>query len=73
MTKGLTAEEFAQEFINDLPETLAELTNDTQIVFCKNTLQEDPELKILRKKLNKHCYDLIPCEDNGWKLVKLTK
>lgn len=73
MTKGLTAKQYAQEFINDLPETLAELTDDTRIVFCKNTLREDPELKILRQELNKHDYDLIPDGDIDWKLVKLTK
>lgn len=69
----MTAIEFAQEFINDLPETLEKYTNTSSLVFCKDILKEDPELKILRKELNKHCYDLIPCEDNGWKLVKLTK
>lgn len=73
MTKGLTAEEFAQEFISDLPETLEKYTDTSSLVFFKNILEEDPELKILRKELNKLNYDLIPCEDNGWQLVKLAK
>lgn len=66
----MTAEEFAQEFINDLPETLEKYNDKSSLVFCKSILKEDPELKILRKELNKHNYDLIPCEDNGWKLIK---
>ena len=69
----MTAEEFAQEFINELPETLAELKESTRFMFCKNTLHDDPELKILRRELNKLNYDLISDENNDWQLVKITK
>ncbi len=69
----MTPEQYAQEFIDELPEILAELKESTRFMFCKNTLQNDPELKILRRELNKLNYDLIPVENDDWQLIKITK
>lgn len=67
------ANDFAELFIEDLPDILKSKQKDHVLFFDINVLQDDPELKILRKELNKSNYDLIPCEDNGWRPVELVK
>lgn len=74
----MNAEEFANEFIADLPDTLK--THDMEngrFSFCINVYNEDPELKILKSKLNNVGYDLIVDKvlknvwKQNWKLVKI--
>lgn len=71
----MNAEEFAQEFINDLPDTLKHIDiNIGRLGFSKEVFENDPDLKILKKELNKINYDLILDEDPknyGWKLIKI--
>lgn len=69
----MNAYDFAELFIEDLPDLLKSKQKDHVLFFDINVLQDDPELKILRQELNKLNYDLIPCEDNGWNLMKITK
>ena len=76
MTKNLNAEQFADLFIEDLPDTLKDYKEGDQLIFCKNTYKDDPDLKVLKKKLNAIGYDLIVCDeapniDLSWKLIKL--
>ncbi len=72
----MTAEEFAKEFINDIPDRKIKI-DDTLTVFSMSVYADDPELKILRKELNKAGYKLIlekpskkPYEQE-WRLVKI--
>ena len=74
----MNAEEFAQEFINDLPDTLQHMDiNKGKFVFNIEVYEQDPNLEILRKELNKINYDLVSEEDLStktkisWKLVKI--
>lgn len=74
----MDAEEFAEEFINDLPDTLKHMNiNIAKLVFNNEVYEQDPELKILRTKLNKIGYDLLPETDytaeanTSWKLIKI--
>lgn len=72
----MTSEEFAEMFVEDIPDTLGN-ESEANLIFDSSTLNDDPELKILRKKVNEAGYDLIPEEDptknelTNWKLTKL--
>lgn len=55
----MNAEEFAQEFINDLPELLENQIEEQYLYFNVTIYNQDPELKILKTALNKVGYDLI--------------
>lgn len=55
----MNAEEFAQEFINDLPELLENQIEEQYLYFNATIYNQDPELKILKTALNKVGYDLI--------------
>ena len=55
----MNAEEFAEEFINDLPELLENQIEEQFLYFNLNVYDQDPELKILKAALNKVGYDLI--------------
>lgn len=71
----MNAEEFAEMFVEDIPEILKD--NKThELFFDANTLKDDPELKILRNKVEQAGYKLIPEKDpsqvkfQNWLLVK---
>ncbi len=72
----MTAEEFAKEFINDIPDRKTKI-GETLTVFSTSVYIDDPELKILRKKLSDAGYKLIlekPSEEpyeQEWRLVKI--
>ena len=55
----MNAEEFAQEFINDLPELLENQIEEQYLYFNVTIYNQDPELKFLKTALNKVGYDLI--------------
>lgn len=55
----MNAEEFAEEFINDLPELLENQIEEQYLYFNVTIYNQDPELKILKTALNKVGYDLI--------------
>lgn len=55
----MNAEEFAEEFINELPEILENQNEEQFFYFNLGIYNQDPELKILRTALNKVGYDLI--------------
>lgn len=55
----MNAEEFAEEFINDLPELLENQIEEQYLYFNATIYNQDPELKILKTALNKVGYDLI--------------
>lgn len=73
----MNAEEFAVEFINDLPDTLEHMDiNKSFFSFNADVYLEDPELKVLKSKLNEINFDLVPTQignlsSNAWKLIKL--
>ena len=72
----MNAEEFANEFVNEL---LTDLQNpkynltEHSFSFCQNCYKNDPNLKVLKKKLNENGFDIFQeIEDNkSWKVVKL--
>ncbi len=72
----MTPQEFAKEFIKDIPERKTPI-DETLTVFSMSVYNDDPELKILQKELNKAGYKLIlekpninQCEQE-WRLVKI--
>lgn len=69
----MSAKQFAKLFIEDLPDTLKLKQNEHIFLFDDDVFKDDPNLKILRSELNKLNFDLIPYDDEAWKLVKLTK
>ena len=72
----MNAEEFANEFLDALFENLQNpkynLTEHS-FSFCPNCYNDDPNLKVLKKKLNENGFDIFQeIEDNkSWKVVKL--
>lgn len=71
----MTAQEFAKEFINDIPDRNTPIS-ETLTVFSMSVYNDDPDLKILQKELNKAGYKLIlekpskkPFEQE-WRLIK---
>lgn len=72
----MTPEEFAEMFVEDIPSTLGN-ESEANLIFDSSTLNDDPELKVLRNKVIEAGYDLIPEEDptknklTNWKLTKL--
>lgn len=70
----MNALQFAQEFINDLPETITKFNdkNNISFIFNKSVLSDDPNLEILNKELEKLNYKLVK-QDNtdNWVLVKI--
>ena len=68
----MTAKEFAKEFINDLYKR----TTDTRTVFSMSVYNDDPQLKTLRRELEKAGYSLILEKPNKilyeqeWKVIK---
>lgn len=69
----MNAKQFAKLFIEDLPETLKLKQNEHIFLFDNDVLKDDPNLKTLKTELNKLNFDLIPYDNETWKLVKLTK
>lgn len=74
----MNAEEFANEFVADLPDTLKHHDMENgRFRFCINVYNDDPNLNVLKSKLNAVGYDLIvnePLSDvckQSWKLVKI--
>ncbi len=71
----MTAEEFAEMFVEDIPNTLKN-ENEANLIFDSSTLNDDPELKILRNRVEQAGYKLIPEKDpsqvkfQNWLLVK---
>lgn len=55
----MNAEEFAEEFVNDLLESIENHIEEKFFYFSVSIYDEDPELKILKAALNKIGYDLI--------------
>ena len=55
----MNAEEFAEEFVNDLLESIENHIEEKFFYFSVPVYSEDPELKILKTALNKVGYDLI--------------
>ena len=68
----MTAKEFAKEFINDLYKR----TTDTRTVFSMSVYNDDPQLKTLKRELEKAGYSLILEKPNKilyeqeWKVIK---
>lgn len=72
----MTPQEFAKEFINDIPDRKTPI-DKTLTVFSMSVYNDDPELKILQEELNKAGYKLIleksskkPFEQE-WRLAKI--
>ncbi len=69
----MTAKEFAKEFINNL----SKRTTDTRTVFSMSVYNDDPQLKILKRELEKAGYSLILEKPNKipyeqeWKVIKI--
>lgn len=55
----MNAEEFAEEFVNDLLESIENHIEEKFFYFSVPIYNEDPELEILKAALNKIGYDLI--------------
>lgn len=55
----MNAEEFAEEFVNNLLESIENHIEEKFFYFSVPIYNEDPELKILKTALNKVGYDLI--------------
>lgn len=55
----MNAEEFAEEFVNDLLKSIENHIEEKFFYFSVPIYNEDPELKILKTALNKVGYDLI--------------
>lgn len=62
MKKRLDANDFAQMFVEDIPDTLGNEEQCT-LFFDAATLNDDPELKILRKAVSEAGYSLTPTQD----------
>lgn len=62
MKKQMDANKFAEMFVEDIPDTL---DGDKQctLYFDAATLNDDPELKILRKAVSEAGYSLTPTQD----------
>lgn len=75
-TQRLSAQEFADEFINDLQEDSMNI-NEEKFMFSWQVYNDDPNLTILKSKLNKIGYDLILINEAdtitklSWQVVKL--
>lgn len=75
-TQRLSAQEFADEFINDLQEDAMNI-NEEKFMFSWQVYNDDPNLTILKSKLNKIGYDLILINEANtitklsWQVVKL--
>lgn len=74
----MTALQFATEFVNDLLQTDTGLNlTESKFVFNKNTYQDDPELKILKQKLQENGFNLKLvnktkiCQNQEWQVIKL--
>jgi len=71
----MTAEEFAEMFVEDIPNTLKN-ESEANLIFDSSTLNDDPELKILRNRVEQAGYKLIPEKDpsqvkfQNWLLTK---
>ena len=79
LTKGdfiMNAEEFAEMFVEDIPNTLKN-ENKANLIFDSSTLNDDPGLEILRNKVEQAGYKLIPEQDpnkvkfQNWTLTKI--
>lgn len=62
MKQRMDANLFAQMFVEDIPETLDKEEQCT-LFFDAATLNDDPELKILRKAVSEAGYSLTPTQD----------
>ena len=60
--RRMDANIFAQMFVEDIPDILKDGKNHT-LFFDAATLNDDPELKILRKAVNEAGYSLTPTQD----------
>lgn len=69
----MDAYQFAKEFINDIQSGTFDTNKESIVVFNKNILKDDPELKILNSELSKIGFILKPTEKpNDWTLKKLS-
>ena len=74
-SQGLSAEEFADEFINDLQEGKNIINQN--FMFSWQVYKEDPNLTTLKSKLNKIGYDLKlikkeePLSNQEWQAIKI--
>ena len=73
----LTAQEFAEEFINDLNESLENTKLEEQnFMFSWQVYEEDKDLTVLKQNLNKIGYDLKLSKKSTttarqeWQLIK---
>ena len=74
----MSAEQFANEFINDLLETDTGFNLETSnFAFSKDTYTADPNLNVLKQKLQENGYELKLKKQNEvenkqvWQLIKL--
>ena len=74
----MTAEQFANEFVNDLLEDLQNPKFDLSkkfFVFYDNVYVDDPNLQILKTKLNEINFDIVldnvKDNDKFWKVFKI--
>ena len=76
--QSFTAQEFAEEFINDLPELLKTFDlNQSRLHFSEANYIIDPNLNYLKSELNKVGYDIKLAKESSspvkqhWQLIKL--
>ena len=74
----MTAQEFAQEFVNDLLNTDTGFDLDiSNFAFNKDTYEEDPNLNILKQNLKENGFELKLKKQNEiehkqvWQIIKL--
>ena len=75
----MNALDFAELFIEDLPDLLKNRKPDNELSFSIEVYEDDPELKILKSELNKIGYNLIcvnknevdKITDQKWNLIKI--
>jgi hypothetical protein len=71
----MNAKEYAKEFINDLKSDKNFYSKKSfKVIFNKAILNDDPNLTILKKELNKNGLDIIKNDDiDTWTIFKLEK
>lgn len=75
----MNALNFAELFIEDLPDLLKNRKPDNELSFSIGVYEDDPELKVLKSELNKIGYNLIcvnknrvdKITDQKWNLIKI--
>lgn len=64
--------QFAKKFIDNLKsDTFLDYSKETEVVFNKEILENDPNLEVLKKELSKIGFSLLPTDQNNcWTLRK---